>query len=203
MQFQLVKNSQEQQDLQHSTPTSHTSENVGYVLYDDNTTKEIKDLTEDELIEMFYEYIETYNASNEPYINIEKFAVYNEQLNFYNKAITEWIKENCRPYNEIKHSLLSKILSVSISNKCGDKALKSTFGIYLTKIKGKKWIIRKSVFGKKTLSNAHNQVKEKKALKHDQSEITVDDIIKELETQAKELKNLNQENTDTNNSPEP
>ena len=197
MQFKLVKYTQEQQYLQHSTPTSHTSENVGYVLYDDNTTKEIKDLTEDEIVEIFCEYINIYNAGNEPYISIEKFAVYNEQLNFYNKAITEWIKENCRPYNEIKQSLLAKILSVSISNKCGDKALKSTFGIYLTKIKGKKWIIRKSVYGKKTLSNAHNQVKEKKALKHDLSEITVNEIIEELETQIKELKTPLQQNDDT------
>lgn len=195
MQFKLVRNAQKQQDLQHNNLLK-MNETIGYVLYDDNTTKEIKDLTEDEIVEIFCEYINIYNAGKEPHISIEKFAVYNEQLNFYNKAITEWIKENCRPYNEIKQSLLSKILSVSISNKCGDKALKSTFGIYLTKIKGKKWIIRQSVYGKKTLSNAHNQVKEKKALKHDQSAITVDEIIKELETQIKELNTPLQQNDD-------
>ena len=76
-------------------------------------------------------------------------------------------------------------------------------GTFLTKTKEKKWLLKKSVFGKKTLTNAHHQAKLNKESKNDQSEITVDDIIKELETQANELKNPSQENTDTNNSPEP
>jgi hypothetical protein len=202
MQFKIVKNPQIQPDTQNNL-TTHTNENVGYVLYNDNTKKEIKDLTEDELIEIFYEYIETYNASNEPYINIEKFAIYNNQLNLYHQTINEWIKENCIPYNEMPPSLLAKLLQIAVSCKSGDKVIKLTLGTFLTKTKEKKWLLKKSVFGKKTLSNAHHQAKLNKESKNDQSEITVDDIIKELETQAKELKNLSQENTDTNNSPEP
>ena len=113
MQFKIVKNPQIQPDTQNNL-TTHTNKNVGYVLYNDNTKKEIKDLTEDELIEIFSEYIETYNASNEPYINIEKFAIYNNFRFMIEEGSSLW---------------KTLILLISILQKA--KALPASPGIFI------------------------------------------------------------------------
>ena len=195
MNFKLIKYSEEQQS-DFAKPSYHYLP-IGYIQYNDGRTKELKELTEEEFVELFREEIEIQTKNRTRYLNVDIFKENCEQLKIIQNALTVWIKENCNPYNEMSPSLLARILSESIHNKQGVQTLKYTLGLSLKQTPNKKWVITKSLFGKKTLADAHNEIKKLKLEKNNLTDVTVDEIIKHLEKQAEKNQHPEEESPTT------